>query len=79
MNPNNLIHKYKTEGMIPQDFSNYQNPTNLFKNLRHASINSKEVFKNQVHFKSDLNEIKKGNPNLKSNNQVSVTQILKIF
>ena len=41
MNPNNLIHKYKTEGMISQDFSNYQNPTNLFKNLRHASINSK--------------------------------------
>ena len=40
MNPNNLIHKYKTEGTIPQDSSNYQNPTNLFKNLRHVNINS---------------------------------------
>ena len=30
INPNNFIYKYKTAGMNPKDFSNYQN---LLKNL----------------------------------------------
>ena len=28
----NLIYKYKTEGSSPKDFSNYQNPMDLFMN-----------------------------------------------
>ena len=28
----NLIYKYKTEGGSPKDFSNYQNPMDLFMN-----------------------------------------------
>ena len=34
MNHNNLIYKYKTEGRSPKDFRNYQNLTDLFKNLK---------------------------------------------
>ena len=30
MNPNNSIYKYKTEGISPKGFSNYQNLIDLF-------------------------------------------------
>ena len=45
INPDNLIYKYKTEGRSPKDFGVYQNPTDIFKNLRDSNINPKEVFK----------------------------------
>ena len=54
-----MICKYKTEGMSPKDFINYQNLIDLFKNLRDGNINPKEALKNQTNFKSDLGEIKK--------------------
>ena len=31
-NPNNLKYRYETEGTSPKDFSNYQNPIDLFIN-----------------------------------------------
>ena len=73
INPNNLIYKNKTEGMSPKDFSGYQNPIDLLKNLRDGNINLKEVLKNQINFKSNLCEIQK-NLNLKSKDQISVIQ-----
>ena len=54
INPNNLMYKYKTEGISPKDFSTYQNPIHLFENLIDGNINPKEVLKNQINFKSDL-------------------------
>ena len=39
----NLIYKYKTEGMILNDFLNYQKPIQLFKDLRDGNTNRKEV------------------------------------
>ena len=39
----NLIYKYKTEGMILNDFLNYQKPIELFKDLRDGNTNPKEV------------------------------------
>ena len=62
----NLIYKYKTEGRSRKDFRSYQNTIDLFNNLKDGNINPKEVLKNQINFKSDLGEIKKGNPNLQS-------------
>ena len=70
--PNNLIDKYKTEGRSPKDFSGYQNPIDLFINLRDGNVNPREVLKNQIDFKSDLGEIKKGNPKSKSKDRISV-------
>ena len=58
-NINNLTYNYKTEGMSPKDFSNYQNSIDLSKNSIDDNINSNEVLKNQVILKSDLGEIKK--------------------
>ena len=74
INPINLIYKYKTQGISPKDFRNYQNPIGLFKELRDGNINPNEVLKDQINFKSDLGEIKKGNKKSKSENQISVIQ-----
>ena len=46
-----MIYKYKTEARSPKDFRNYQNPIELFKNLRDGNINPKEVLKDQINFK----------------------------
>ena len=59
INPNNLIYKYKTKGISPRDFSNYQNLIDLFINLRDGNIDPKEALKNEMNFKSGLGEIKK--------------------
>ena len=45
INPHSLIYKYKTEGISPNDFRNYQNPIELFKDLRDGNTNPKEVLK----------------------------------
>ena len=62
INPNNLIYNYKTEGKISTDFSGYQNPIDIFINLSDGNVNPREVLKNQIDFKSDIDKIKKGNP-----------------
>ena len=56
-----MIHKYKLEGISPNNFSNYQNQIDLFIDLRNiiSNINPKEVLKDQINFSSDLDEIKK--------------------
>ena len=79
INPDNLIYKYKTEGISPKDFTNYQNPIELYKDLRDGSINPKKVLKDQINFKLDLGKIEKGNPKSKSKDQVSVIQKVEIF
>ena len=79
INPINLIYKYKTQGISPKDFRNYQNPIGLFKELRDGNINPNEVLKDQINFKSDLGEIKKGNKKSKSENQMSVIQNIQKF
>ena len=42
--------------------------------LRDGNINPNKVLKDQINFKSDISEIKKGNPKSKSKDQISVTQ-----
>ena len=73
-NHENLIYNYKTEGKSLKDFSDYQNPIDLFANLRNGNVNPREVLKNQNDFKSDLSEIKIGNKKSKSKNQITVIQ-----
>ena len=46
-----MIYKYKTEGRSPKDFSNYQNPIDLFINLRDGNINPRDVLKDKKDFK----------------------------
>ena len=74
-----MIYKYKTEGISPKDFRNYQNPIELFKDLKDDNINPKEVLKDQINFKPDLREIKKENKKSKSEDQISVIQNVRFF
>ena len=69
INRNNLIYKYKTVRRGPKYFSDYQNLIDLFINSRDGNVNSREVLKNKIDFKSDLGKIKKGNPKSKSEDQ----------
>ena len=64
ISPNKLIYKFKTEGDSPEDFKDYWKPSELFENLRHGHLDSKEVLKSQIKFKLDLNEVKKENQKL---------------
>ena len=61
INPDNLIYKHKTEGISPKDFRNYQDPIKLFEDLRDDNINPEKILKDQINFKSDLGETRKGN------------------
>ena len=71
-----MIYTYKTEGRSPKYFSNYQNLIDLFIDLRYGNLNPKEVLKNQINFKADLDEKKKKKRNRKSKTENrSVIQI----
>ena len=59
INPINLTYKYRTKGRSPKYFRNYQDLIKLFKDLKDGNINPKEVLKDQINFKSDLDKIKK--------------------
>ena len=59
INPINLAYKYRTKGRSPKYFGNYQDLIKLFKDLKDGNINPKEVLKDQINFKSDLDKIKK--------------------
>ena len=74
-----MIYKYKTEGISPKGFRNYQNPIEVFKGLREGNINPKEVLKDQINFKSNLGEIKKGNGKSKSEDQINVMKNVHKF
>ena len=54
-----MIYGFKTKGRSSKYFRDYQNPIELFKNLRNGNVKPKEVLKNQMNFKSDLSEIRK--------------------
>ena len=45
INPDNLVYQYKTEGIPPKAFGNYQDPIKLFIGLRDGNINPKEALK----------------------------------
>ena len=75
-----MIHEYKTEGRSPKDFRNYQNPIEIFNNLRDGNVKTRGVLKNQNNFKSDLGKTRKRNKNLKSKDQISAIQnVEKLF
>ena len=58
INPNKLIYNFNAKGKTPKDFRNDQMPIELFENLRGSNIELLEVLRDQVKFKSSLNEIK---------------------
>ena len=74
-----MIYKYKTGGRSQKDFESYQNLRELFKNLRDSNVNSREFLKDKINFKSDLGKIRKENPDVILEEQISVIQIFDLF
>ena len=52
---------------------------NLFLNLRDGNINPGDLLKDQINFKSDIDEIKKWDKKSKSKDQISVIQNVQVF
>ena len=48
INSNELTYQFKTEGRSLKDSRDYQNPTELLKNLKDGNVNSKEVLKSEI-------------------------------
>ena len=71
-----MIYKYKAKRISPEDFGNFQNPIDLFKDLRDGNINPKN---DQINFKSDLGEITKGNKKSKIKDQINAMQNVEVF
>ena len=69
-----MIYKYNTKRRSLKDFRDYRNSIEIFKNMRDGNINPKEVLKNLINFKLNLGRIRKGNPNFKSEEPISITQ-----
>ena len=69
-----MIYKYKTDKRSLKYFTNYQIPIELFKNLRDDNVKPRVELKNQNDFKSDQGEIRKGNPDAKSEEEISAIQ-----
>ena len=74
-----MIYKYKTGVRSRKDFESYQNLRELFKNLRDSNVNSREFLKDKINFKSDLGKIRKENPDVILEEQISVIQIFDLF
>ena len=74
-----MIYKYKTEGRSLKDFSNYQNPIDLFINLTDSNVNPRELLKNEIEFKSGLGGRRKENSKSKSEQQISVIRNVQNF
>ena len=51
----------------------------MLKYLRDGNISVKEILKGKIDFKSDLGEMKKGNPKSKSEDQISMIQNVEFF
>ena len=51
-----MIYKLKTVGRSSKDFKGYQNPLELFENVKGDDANPKKVYKNWVKFKSNLSK-----------------------
>ena len=59
INTEDLIYKCKTEKGRSKDSRDCKKLIGLFKNLTDCNVDLKEILKNQIKFKSDLDEIKK--------------------
>ena len=59
---NNLIYSVKGPKHAPASFINFIGPNRIFKSIHDGDISVKDVEKEQQIFKSDIGEIRKGNP-----------------
>ena len=74
-----MIYESKIEEEIPKDSTDYRKLFELIENLRDGNLNPKEVLKNQVKFKLDLNEIKLGGNKSEDQKNIIRNVIISFF
>ena len=72
---NNLTYHYKGKS-APKSFIRFKDPLVIYNDIKNAQINLQKE-KIQDDFQSELNEILNGNPNYKSEDQISAIKKIK--
>ena len=66
---NNLTYHFITPGIRPTNFIEFRGPLHFFKEIKNGDKTMQTAEKQQVKLKSNLDEIKSGNPRHKLQNQ----------
>ena len=73
---NNLTYLYKGKS-APKSFIRFKDPLVIYNDIKNARINLQKEEKIQDESQSELNEILNGNPNYKSEDQISAINKIK--
>ena len=73
----NLTYYFKIEDSIPINFLSFKTRLYLYRNIFDGNIELAKSDKDKVQFKSDLNEIRRGNPRNKSKGQLIIMKNTK--
>ena len=73
---NNLTYLYKGKS-APKSFIRFKDPLVIYNDIKNARINLQKEEKIQDESQSELNEILNGNPNYKSEDQISTIKKIK--
>ena len=73
---NTLTYYFKNKSN-PINFIGFQAPLHLYRDIFNGNIKLAKAEKDQKQFKSDLNEITRGNPNKKSADQIKIIENIK--
>ena len=57
-------YKFKSENIAPINFISFRGSLNIYENIKNGNISIEKVKKHQEKFKSNLNEMTRGNPKL---------------
>ena len=75
---NTLTYYFKNKSN-PINFIGFQAPLHLYRDIFNGNIKLAKAEKDQKQFKSDLNEITRGNPNKKSADQIKIIENIFII
>ena len=74
----NLVYYFKSKS-APIKFIRFKTPLSLYRNIKDSHITLEKVEKDQKEFKSDVNELVRGNISLKSSDQLNTIKYIKSF
>ena len=71
------LNYFKSNASSPINFIGFKGPLHLYRNIFEGNIKLKKAEENQKQFKSQLNEITRGNPINKSEDQLNTIKNIK--
>ena len=76
---NNLTYHFKASNIAPINFIDFTGPMHIYNEIKNGNISNEKIEKDQKQFNSKLNEITKGNPKHKSEDQLDTIKNIKDF